>query len=77
MGKMRRTCVSESDWMYSGYRTEALVFSHQTASLNRTISKHIVWNKLGLCNLLILQEAYEYSKIAGEFSEIFVGRKTV
>jgi hypothetical protein len=57
--------------MSPGYKIETLVFSHQTAS------KYIVWNKRGLSDLLILQEAYEYSKIAGEFSEIFVGRKTV
>jgi len=63
--------------MSSGYKTESLVFSRKTASLNRNISKHIVWNKLGICNLLLLQEAYEYSKIAGKFSEIFVGSETV
>jgi hypothetical protein len=50
---------------------------HQTGSLNWTRSKNTVWNKLGLSNTLLLQEAYEHSKISGELSEIFVGKETV
>jgi len=63
--------------MSSGCKTESLVFIQQITYLNRNISKHIVRNKLGICNLLIVQEAYEYSKIAGKISEIFVGSKIV